>query len=401
MFDWIIVGGGVHGIFHANLFLTVLGVSPERLAVIDPHDRPLARWDHRIGNAGAAYLRSPSSHCLEPDFHALRAFARRRFGRRPELFLEPYARPATSLFQSYAADLVGRLPVDRIWRRTTARRIELTRGGPRVVTDSGEFVGRRVLLTVGKHAEPLIPEWASRLQARGASVHHVYESDFHLSEFHPSGPVVVVGGGMSAAQVALSVSQTGARTTLLAPAPISVSMFDSDPCFIGPKCLGDFRRTGNYEERRDMIASARRAGTVPPFVEESLRRATDEGRLSLRVGLVGDTAFRALDDGFELGLHIGHDTIRCRHVLLATGFQDRLPAEELVEDLSDRNGFPRAPDGYPIPGPNLEWGGDVYIAGALAELEVGPPAANIIGAHNSARLMLGLRSWMALETVSG
>ena len=46
--------------------------------------------------------------------------------------------------------------------------------------------------------------------------------------------------------------------------------------------------------------------------------------------------------------------------------------------------LPCAECGYPIVSKTLQWGPDLYVTGALAELEMGPIARNISGARQAA-----------------
>jgi hypothetical protein len=46
--------------------------------------------------------------------------------------------------------------------------------------------------------------------------------------------------------------------------------------------------------------------------------------------------------------------------------------------------LPCADCGYPIVSRALQWGHDLYVIGALAELEMGPIARNISGARQAA-----------------
>ena len=392
MYEWIIVGGGVHGVLHANALLRVHGVRAEDIRIVDPHTRPLHRWSHRLANAGAAYLRSPGAHTLEPDFGAIVRFARTR-GDVPSPFIDPYRRPSTRLFSAYVEAVLDRMPLADMFVRGVVEDIRLDRETVVAETSAGTLSSRRLLLAVGKSEELEIPPWAESLAGRGGEVHHVYDPEFDLGQFNASGPCVVVGGGIGAAQVALAMARRGLEAIVLSRRPVTVSMFDSEPCFIGPKCLREFRNTASYEERRDMIQEARRPGTVPQFVYDDLMSAVDAGRIRLCVGEVTDTAIQPGGTPRQVGLFTGAEAIRCTSVILATGFRDLVPAAALVDRLSDRYGFPRAPDGYPLPSPSLEWGGGIYLTGPLAELELGPPAPNIIGAHNAARGMLGVRSW--------
>ncbi len=392
MYDWIIVGSGVHGLLHANVLLRVRDVRPEAVCIVDPHPRPLQRWNHRLANAGAAYLRSPGAHTLEPDFAAIVRFAQNRPSF-PAPFMDPYRRPSTQLFTAYADSLLARMPLDTMLRRGVVEEIRLEGETVIAETSTGTLRSRRLILAVGKSEQLEIPQWAESLAARGGEVNHVYDPQFRLSAFTTRGRCVVVGGGIGAAQVALALARQGAEVDVLSRRPIAVSMFDSEPCFIGPKCLRAFRNTASSEERRAMIQEARRPGTVPRFVYDELMSAVDAGRIRLYIGEVSDTAIQPDGKPRQIGLFTGKEAIRCASVILATGYRDAVPAAALMDRLSDRYGFPRTPDGYPLAAPTLEWGGGIYLTGSLAELELGPPAPNIIGAHNAARAMLGVLSW--------
>lgn len=72
-------------------------------------------------------------------------------------------------------------------------------------------------------------------------------------------------------------------------------------------------------------------------------------------------------------------------VVLATGFRGGIPSEELFSHLAESLQLPRASDGYPIVDQSLSWTDRLFLSGAPAELELGPPARNIIGAHLAGR----------------
>ncbi len=106
MLDWLIIGGGVHGTLLSHHLLQA-GVRRERLRVLDPHTKPLARWERFTASTGMEFLRSPSVHHL--DVHP---FALERFAKGPECrhlkkpYAWPDARPALALFQAHVRHLV-------------------------------------------------------------------------------------------------------------------------------------------------------------------------------------------------------------------------------------------------------------------------------------------------------
>jgi len=67
--------------------------------------------------------------------------------------------------------------------------------------------------------------------------------------------------------------------------------------------------------------------------------------------------------------------------ILATGYQTAPPIPAWLADVVARVELPLAPCGYPVVDKSLCWGEGVYVTGALAELEIGATARNIIGAR--------------------
>ena len=68
-------------------------------------------------------------------------------------------------------------------------------------------------------------------------------------------------------------------------------------------------------------------------------------------------------------------------MLFATGFSGKVPLEALLPDLIQNLKLPTGPAGYPVVNPYLAWAPGLFVAGALAELEIGPVARNIRGAR--------------------
>ena len=68
--DWLIIGGGIHGVHIAARLLGESGVAPDRLRILDPCDRLLARWRNCAAATGMTHLRSPGVHHLDLDLSA-------------------------------------------------------------------------------------------------------------------------------------------------------------------------------------------------------------------------------------------------------------------------------------------------------------------------------------------
>ena len=90
---------------------------------------------------------------------------------------------------------------------------------------------------MGAGEQPEWPEWAPRDHDR---IHHVFERFRRLAVFGQS--VVVIGGGISAVQVALRLMEKGHRVHIVSRHALRRHQFDSDPGWLGPKFMERFRR---------------------------------------------------------------------------------------------------------------------------------------------------------------
>lgn len=380
MLDWLIVGGGVHGTAISNHLLRRGRAAPDRIRVLDPHDEPLARWHACTRNTGMPFLRSPVAHHLDVQPAALHHFAETEVP--DHRFTRPYRRPSLDLFRRHCDAVIERNGLRPLRLRATATRLHARAAGLAVETDAGAIEARRVLLALGAGDQPYWPAWAaaSRRELAGA-IHHVFDPAWELARFANPGRTVVIGGGISAAQVAVALARrrSGPVALVMRHAP-RVHQFDSDVCWIGEQCLRHFRRTHDMRHRRDIIRRARHRGSMPPDVHRQLIKDLGRGALCLLEAEVE----RATPDPLGRGvlLHCpGRAPIAADHVLLATGFDPRRPGGALVDHAIADLGLPVAPCGYPVVDAALHWGRGLHVTGPLAELEIGPVARNIIGAR--------------------
>ena len=65
-FQWLIIGGGMHGCHFANVLLDA-GIPRERLAILDAESTPLGAWKKRRVATGMRFLRSPAVHHIGLD----------------------------------------------------------------------------------------------------------------------------------------------------------------------------------------------------------------------------------------------------------------------------------------------------------------------------------------------
>lgn len=379
MHDRIIVGAGVHGLTLALWLVQQQKARPEDLLLLDAAGGPLAAWSRRAAATGMSHLRSPVVHHLGADPYALLRFARGAPG--DGILLEPYKRPHVSLFAAHTARLLAETGLDTRILPAEARALR-RRGAAWVVeTDRGALDARRVTLAPGPPPALRWPDWAQGLPR--AQVQHIFDPTFSRAAL--AGRVAVVGGGISAFQLALSLAGT-ADPVLVQRRPTRVHTFDADPGWLGPKYQEPFLREPDLTVRRRWITQARYTGSVPEEVDRAARLAHSNGRLTRRRGEVQRVDVRP--DG-RLTLHFTEGpTLAVDQLVLATGFAPQRPGGALVDALVAEAGLPVAPCGGPRLDGGLRWAPGLTVMGGLAELQVGPIARNIAGARVAAARIL-------------
>lgn len=378
MLDWLIIGGGIHGTHLSFQLVGRGGAAADRVRVLDPHAAPLARWDQFTRAVGMEYLRSPIVHNLHWDQGALGLFSRIHEGAPDVRFIPPYGRPSLPLFNRHSAHIVQKFGLDRLRVQGWAKGLHRVSDGWRVETDHGDLKARRVVLALGLSEQPHTPDWAKALPA-DAPIRHIFSPGFDRNSL--TGQIAVVGGGITAAQVALALAEENpGQVALIRRHAERVHDFDADTGWMNAINLAGFAKITDWAERRRVIKQARHRGSVPPEVAEGLRAAVQVGALELITASV-DSA-KAEGSTVTLCLHTGEHR-RFDHVVLATGFDQHRPGGKFLDDAVAEYSLPTAPDGYPIVSPSLAWSDGLYVSGPLAELEVGPASRNILGARMS------------------
>ncbi len=386
MLSWLIIGGGLHGTYLSRLLTARLSIAPHRLRVVDPHARPLAVWRRRTLNCGMTHLRSPATHNIDLGIMSLHHFVRGRGGPSAADFIPPYYRPRLALFNAHCDAVIEENGLDELRLEGWALSAQPVNGGLRVETTNGDLTTKRLVLATGSADTICWPDWAVNLRGAGARVDHIFDTGFRRLQMRDDGDrITVVGGGISAAQSALAlVKQMGRPVRLLSRHPLAESQFDFDPCWIGPKCLTDFNRQP-YKQRRTIVDAARLPGTLPSEVLQELQAALRRGEVTLITGEIEAARYHA----GRIQLTVAGEHLETDRIILATGFTPTRPGGALVDQLIARFGLPVTPEGYPVVDRSLAWNARIYVTGALAELQVGPCARNIVGIRNAGRLLLG------------
>lgn len=382
MIDWLIIGGGIHGITTAVYLLKNAVTTIDNLRLVDPHLEPLHNWNRCTKTIDMPYLRSPSVHHLHPEPFDLEKFAKTTQLNDP--FLGHYSRPKRDLFQQHNEQLIEQFQIKKAWLQD--RVIDLYRRDRawHVITANHQnIVARNVVLAIGQGERFAWPKWAANIHQQAQDrIFHLFEQRFPTLHKLPR-PVAIIGGGISAAHTAIKLSTLApTETVLIKRHPYRIEPFDSDPGWLGPKHMTTFSRVTSFKKRRDMIRKARYKGSIPKELYRKLHQLEQKEHLHRFDGEVRSATLTEQD---EMTLRLSTKrSVTVRTSLLATGFEQALPGHDWLSRVIKRYHLKRAPCGFPIVSERLEWAPNLHVTGALAELELGPIARNIAGARKAA-----------------
>jgi len=392
-YEYVVVGGGIHGTCLANYLLDDGGYTHDEIRILEPRDKLLASFERKARQCGMETLRSTFVQHIDTEPFSLESFADGA-GREAELVAaDDYPnRPTLDLFLDHARAVVDRADIDDCHRQTRAVGIDESDGGLHVETPESTLKARRVVLALGLGAGPTRPEWATGL-SDDAPVTHVWNDAFDPSTAAAfDGETYVVGGGITAGQLACTLSEQ-TSVTLLSRHQLKIAISEADPYWLNWRHLERELHAlpPGSQARHDRIRAARNDGTIPPYVERRLDEARDCGALDVRIGEI--VCANASENGLLLRFADGTTDANAQ-VILATGL-DPVPEHPLVSTVAESLSLQRGTNRFPVlDDRTLAWqradgsASAVYVSGALAEPTVGPFARNVVGARRVAERLL-------------
>lgn len=424
-------------------------VPKKRICVVDRSNSWLDAWQNNFDRLSIEYLRSPAlAHPDLFDPHALLSFAVRH-GRENELLesgcgdmkkifelgqsqIGLWKLPSTKLFVDFCLELAKELPHSFIGHAMVdLEKVSISRF--RLVLSDGTFIDTKaVVLAVGTTGRPIVPS--------GIQNHpHVRQwtqlpTSTMSQAASPQGqdnlPTMVVGGGLTAVQVALkelnrwkpSPGRQDCRVILVSKRPLVEKHFDIDIKWFdlrkANKCVADFYHH-TMNARVQALKEARRGGSVPPLYMKQILQAEQDGRL---LCLVGDVESFTGEGSDMKTAHVLVDhrdwarkslygqplreppitvvsEFRVKDIIVACGVRpDCENPSSLTEKIQAK--WPiRVEKGLPCVTQDLRWeeGMDLFVVGSLAALSVGPDAGNLMGIRRAAQIVanaLGSRTWL-------
>jgi hypothetical protein len=397
------------------------------VCVIDPEPNWMNTWKTSFEQLNIQHLRSPAiAHPNMFDRNALLAFAVER-GRESELNesgcsdikslfglgqtqVGLWKLPSTKLFLDFCDDMVSSLAHTYLQGRVVDL-LKQDQDGNHCLqyTDpTGEarcISTRNVILTAGTLGRPILPCGLVGCPTVSWNSPEAFLTRTVCDRLLPKKQhVLVVGGGLTAVQAALRVAEAGNTCVLCSRRPLRRQHFDIPVDWFDQrktnKCLSGFYHD-TIENRLEKLKEARDGGSVPPMYMKRLEE--NKGRLSCWVGDVEyhDEEEDASEDGSVTILFEG-SPYKFDKIVLACGIQPDCKSNPLVEKIHRlwpipiHGGLPdvtedlRWHDGQTTP-PNL------FVTGAMAGLQVGPDAGNLMGIRRAALVVansLECRSWL-------
>ena len=382
-------------------------------------------WNARFDALEITHLRSPALvHPVALDPAALVCYAIEE-GRTDELIEAPVeghwlvstdidrekylkALPSSALFKDFCASLEAELP--HRWASGIACNVskDADTGKFHVryrAASGGEHVvaARAVILATGPVGEwnipkPFEPHMSSRLVLHTEGL-IAGENKGTLTEEitrrcpGESARVLVIGGGISAAQAALAAVRAGHKVVMRSRKPLKTCPFDLDHAWL------DMRRADRLrfeflctpiKKRRNVVREANSGGSVPDNYMKELIEVSQASPDALTLE-VDDTIDCSLVRIAKDGEHVLVNGETFAMVILATGvvtapsIGENSPLFQSIKELL------KAPtvDGLPRVDSRLRWvpHEDVFVLGANAVLELGPGGGNLMGAMRGARVV--------------
>eukprot|EP00040_Diaphanoeca_grandis_P003507 m.25086 g.25086 ORF g.25086 m.25086 type:complete len:544 (-) comp14873_c1_seq1:8-1639(-) len=400
-----------------------------KVCVVDPGDRFMEQWERQFATLEIKHLRSPMfAHPDAYDEVSLLTYAttnnREKEIKAPKMSHAGKGRntkgrgdvgrvatnlegiPSTALFQDFCMALAAKL--QHTWIKQSVVDIDHV-DGKYLVRTAGKPTIRcdAVVLALGicgiknvpppfahlspspcvVHTQELFSETSKQATLR--QIVRTRVGDSISASKTGSATVLVIGGGLCAAQAALAAHRAGAVVTLRSRRKLMQKDYDLRREWL------DFRHSNRLrfdflsrpmEERPQLLKEAVDGGSVPLiYVQELERLAAASSTLKLEIDpTIDETKVELIGDGS--GARVGNETFSL--VILATGIKLSPQTNPLLSRVNQK--FPgKFVGALPVLNESLRWNSEhrIYSVGASSALEVGPGALNLMGAQRAGQLV--------------
>ncbi len=379
-----IIGAGPHGLTLVTHLLQKRKDHHRQFQVIDPSGCWMSQWQRRFHSLEIPYLRSPAVHHPDPYVGALRKFAEHRCR---ELY-DPYGRPGTALFHDFCQSVVKRWQLEDCVTAAKVVGLQYHVGHYPFrleLDDSRQLEARRVVLATGADSKRY-PNWVKQISTPYPAKRLCHSESIRLQAEAIAGQtILIVGSGLSSAHLAVGAAKRGAKVIMMARRRFYDRTFDADPGWLGPKYLKQFDAESSWENRYQIIQTARDGGSVTPELMLKMRRLERQGQLKFYEQCEVDSAHWQ-GEYWQIYCrtsesHLCLTDVPIHQIWVATGTSPELRSHPLLQNIQQQ--FPvQWVQGLPVLDEHLRWPGcELFIMGAGAALRLGPVARNLAGAR--------------------
>ncbi|MGH3589165.1 MAG: FAD-dependent oxidoreductase, partial [Pseudonocardia sp.] len=289
--------------------------------------------------------------------------------------------PGVKLFADFCQTIIARYGLDEVRRCGRVERIVNSDWGLwAMLADGNRLLAQRVVLATNTRV-PRLPSWARGLATQAPVGRILHTKELDLRGVSLAGQrVMVIGGGLTAGQIALAALTRGATVTLVSRSRLRRQVFDVQGGWLTPTELRGFYAEPAAHRRVELIEAARRS-SMTPVVACALGEGMSTGTLDVQEGC---EVRSATWDGNCWRVHLDQQTKEIERIWLATGTTPRLDTGSLLAQLVAVQPTEVA-GGLPVLDSACRWPGtEVHLMGGLAALQLGPAARNLVGARMAA-----------------
>jgi glycine/D-amino acid oxidase-like deaminating enzyme len=204
------------------------------------------------------------------------------------------------------------------------------------LSDGTTMTASRLVIATGS-GTPQMPSWVEQIAGTPPPEALQHSDRIHLPSLQPrkGQRILIVGGGLTSAHLALGALRRGALVQLLCRRGLKQKPFDADPGWLGPKYLKAFHAEPCLRRRRRLVLEARDGGSITPQAAADLRQAEQRGELQLHEHCEVKAA-RWSSGQWDLvcrgGQHLCADRI-----WLATGHRQGVSQHPLLQQLVEQH----------------------------------------------------------------
>lgn len=318
-----------------------------------------------------------------------------------------YYTPSTALFEDYCRSLVDRYQLQGMVQKAAVSDITFGDVGCSsngrmftVDTDQGTYLARIVVIATGPSMRPSIPPDHNLRLTDISRKHtsHVFlpnglslpSSTLHKISIKRSTQIAIVGGGLTSAQLAVSLLSSGVtHVHLLMRGRYKLKHFDVDLEWVSKvrnQRMAEFWSAETDLERAEMLRDAKNGGSIPPAFDRTLNPWMKAGRLSIHTHTsITDGQFDETKRTWTLQTSSALELHNIEHVFFATGVKPDFSKIPFLQDLQVEHPLDTIA-GLPVINEDLMYNDEVpmLFTGALGSLRLGPGAANLAGARQGA-----------------